>query len=256
MEPLTIDALLRRLEALDPVRDEGIAFDADGTLWSGDVGEDFFGFVVENALLGPLAREATLELASSRGIDASGDVHAVAARIFDAYLRGTFDEREVCEWIGWLLAGHDLAGCRAEAGRSLDARDVRARARRETLEALAWAQAAGLRIFVVTASPAFVVEEATRRLGLEGLAVIGVEPAVGDGRVLARANRPIPYGADKVTRLEPHLGGARLLAAFGDSAFDIEMLARAAVGVAVSPKPSLRERASDRANLVELVSER
>jgi phosphoserine phosphatase len=43
-----------------------------------------------------------------------------------------------------------------------------------------------------------------------------------------------------------------LLAAFGDNAFDVALLAEASVGVAVRPKDALRARAGEVSGLVEL----
>jgi phosphoserine phosphatase len=49
------------------------------------------------------------------------------------------------------------------------------------------------------------------------------------------------------------VGEARpLYAAFGDNAFDVSLLAGAAVPVAVRPKPRLRARAGEVPGLVEL----
>jgi phosphoserine phosphatase len=57
-----------------------------------------------------------------------------------------------------------------------------------------------------------------------------------------------------VSRLLERIGTAHtLLAAFGDNAFDVALLASAHIGVAVRPKPRLRARAHEVTGLVELV---
>ena len=71
--------------------------------------------------------------------------------------------------------------------------------------------------------------------------------------MLADVERPIPYGDGKVIRLKERVGEARVIyAAFGDNAFDVAMLAAAQIGVAVRPKPRLRDREHTVAGLVEL----
>jgi phosphoserine phosphatase len=73
------------------------------------------------------------------------------------------------------------------------------------------------------------------------------------GRILPDVDRPIPYGTGKVRRLHDRIGTGRpLLAAFGDNAFDVALLAEASVGVAVRPKDALRARAGEVSGLVEL----
>jgi phosphoserine phosphatase len=68
----------------------------------------------------------------------------------------------------------------------------------------------------------------------------------------------MPYAEGKVDALLAAVGDRPLLAAFGDSAWDAEMLARAAVAGLVRPKEKLvakvRER-SDLAHAVELARE-
>ena len=64
--------------------------------------------------------------------------------------------------------------------------------------------------------------------------------------------RPIPYGPGKVTRLRERIGTRPLYAAFGDNAFDVPMLREATVGVAVRPKPRLREKAHEVPGIVEI----
>ena len=60
------DEMDRVLEQMQRALTEGpaaVAFDADGTLWSGDVGEDFFLFCVRERLLKAEASEALHSLA-------------------------------------------------------------------------------------------------------------------------------------------------------------------------------------------------
>jgi phosphoserine phosphatase len=78
-----------------------------------------------------------------------------------------------------------------------------------------------------------------------------------DGDVmLPDVDRPIPYAGGKVQRLREHIGPDRpLYATLGDNGFDVALLASARVGIAVRPKPRLRERAAEVPGLVELARE-
>jgi phosphoserine phosphatase len=85
---------------------------------------------------------------------------------------------------------------------------------------------------------------------------VAARPRYEGDVMLPEVDRPIPYGAGKVTRLDERIGPSRILfAAFGDNAFDVALLASARVGVAVRPKPRLRERAHEVPGLVELTPE-
>jgi phosphoserine phosphatase len=85
--------------------------------------------------------------------------------------------------------------------------------------------------------------------------VVAATPLL-DGRELrAEVDRPIPYAAGKIGRLRERIGSRDLYAAFGDSGFDLAMLADALVPVAVRPKPRLREGAHAIADLVELAAD-
>jgi phosphoserine phosphatase len=91
-------------------------------------------------------------------------------------------------------------------------------------------------------------------VGFPPSAVVGADPRFEGDVLLPDVHRPIPYGPGKVSRLREHIGAERTLyAAFGDNAFDVALLASARVGVAVRPKPRLRECAHEVPGVVELV---
>jgi phosphoserine phosphatase len=107
----------------------------------------------------------------------------------------------------------------------------------------------------VSASPVAVVLEAATRVGFDGDHVVAAHPLFESDTMIADVERPIPYAAGKVKRLRERIGAGRTLyAAFGDNAFDVALLASARVGVAVRPKPRLRDRAHEVTGLVELAA--
>jgi phosphoserine phosphatase len=114
-------------------------------------------------------------------------------------------------------------------------------------------RAAGIRVFLVSASPVAVVTEAAALVGFDAAGVVAACPSFEGDIVIADVERPIPYAAGKVTRLRERMGsGQALYAAFGDNAFDVAMLSEAMVPVAVRPKARLRACADSVPGIVEL----
>jgi phosphatidylglycerophosphatase C len=218
-----------------------IAFDGDGTLWSGDVGEDFFYGILDERVT-ELAFSELRRAAEEASIDASGTATIVARRIYDAYLAGRFDEERVCELMTWICAGwkHDevktfVTGAIGHKFASRIHPEVKA-----VIEA---ASTRDLEVFVVSASPRPIVEAAAATAGIQAAHVLAATAVLEGDHFAAAVHRPIPYGAGKATALDKALGGLPLLAAFGDNAFDAEMLLMSARPIAVRPKPRLVERA-------------
>jgi phosphoserine phosphatase len=250
----TSDAVWSRIEALVRAEPGGVvATDGDGTLWRGDVGEDLFHAFVGAGRVEPPAAEALRHDARAHGISDAGTGADVAQRIYTAYVDGLFPEERVCEVMTWCFAGWPAGELRTFARDVVDRAGLGERLHPEVLHVLDKVRAAGVRTLLVSASPIAVVVEAAARVGFEADRVIAARPCYRDDVVVADVERPIPYGAGKVTRLREHLAPGQLLyAAFGDNAFDVAMLAASRVPVAVRPKPRLRERASAVPGLVEL----
>ena len=232
--------VLSRLESLHTEKPRGAAaFDGDGTLWSGDVGEDFFFSFVEHGDIREPAVRALGELAHARGIDRKGDGSQLARRLFAAYERGDFPEELICEVIAWLPAGWGTAELAAWTRTTLTAPAVRSRLQEETLAVLEGARRLGIEVFVISASPRVVVEVAALVAGVDAAHVLAATPGTKADRVEARIAERIPYGAGKVVHLRGAIGERPLLVACGDNAFDADLLREATVACAVRPKPRL-----------------
>lgn len=228
-----------------------LAFDGDGTLWSGDVGEDFFFGVLDSGRLSDVAAEAITAVAKDAGVTEGGVPAETARRIYDAYLRGAFDEERVCELMTWVNAGWS-AEATTRFVVDLVGRAFASRIHPEISAVLAAARAQGHEIFVVSASPRPIVEAAAAVCGIPAARVIAATAVLAGDRYAAEVHRPIPYGAGKAAALRAELGALPLLAAFGDNAFDAEMLAMSARPIAVRPKMRLVERASSIPGLRQL----
>jgi phosphoserine phosphatase len=252
----TSDQVWTRIEAL--ARTTGttgvVATDGDGTLWSGDVGEDLFhGFIDHGDITEP-AIEAMRREAREHQLSDAGAGPDVARRIYASYIEGHFPEERVCELMTWCFAGWTRDRVQAFARDVVARGGLEARLHDEVLHVVERARAAGLETILVSASPVAVVAEAGARVGFAADQVVAARPRFDGDRMLAEVERPIPYGPGKVSRLLERIGADHiLLAAFGDNAFDVALLASARIGVAVRPKPRLRARAHEVPGLVELV---
>lgn len=242
--------------AAEAARDGGagvVATDGDGTLWGGDVGEDLFFAFVEHGRIEEPAAEAMRREAHSHALSDAGTGREVARRIYDAYVEGRFPEERVCELMAWCFAGWTGEEVATFARGVVNEVGLDARLHREVLSVLDRARAAGIETILVSASPVAVVEAAGGRVGFEPDAIVAARPQLEGAVLLPDVHRPIPYGPGKVKRLRERIGESRVLyGAFGDNAFDVALLASARVGVAVRPKPRLRERAHEVPGVVEL----
>lgn len=236
-------------------RDPGgaIAFDGDGTLWAGDIGEDFFEALLERGVL-DFAREALAREAAAENIETSGSPREIAHRIHRAYLGGTFPEERVCEIMTWAAAGWPRAELDRFCGEVIEAVGLRQRLHGEAIHVVEHARRAGVDVFLVSASPRAIVEQAAKIVGIDVANAMAAREACDDaGIVQCAVERPIPYGEGKVRNLRQRLGADRVLyAAFGDNAFDVPMLREARFPVAIRPKARLLDRAAEVPSLAVL----
>jgi phosphatidylglycerophosphatase C len=235
-----VDELSSMLGDADP-RGVVLAFDGDGTLWSGDVGEDLFraamraAFLIEDATPGLVAEaeQHRIPLGSAK------DANAIARVLLAAYLSGQYPERETCAMMSWCYAGHVLADVEDFARAVLKEADLPGRLHEELTPIIEWADKLGVLRVLVSASPRVVVEPAGSVRGFTRANIAAATPAVEAGRILPRLQSPVPYAEAKLSAGRELFGSARWLAAFGDNVFDIDMLTTAEVGIAVRPKPKL-----------------
>ena len=240
-----VDELSRRLGDTDPSQ-VVMAFDGDGTLWSGDVGEDLFRAAMRDEFLIDDALPALLAEAAEHQVPLNGSVgaNAVARTLLGAYLAGSYPERETCAMMAWCYAGRLLADVQALAASVLAAQDLAGRLHRELSPIVEWSRQHRVRTVLISASPRAVVEQAAAFWGFGSSDIAAATPAVEGGRVLPRLAAPVPYAEAKLSAGRGLFGDARWLAAFGDNIFDIDMLTTAEVGIAVRPKPKLTAKLS------------
>ena len=248
------EGVVRRLAAaraaLPREEDAVLAFDADGTLWAGDVGNDLFETLIEEQAVREEARAALIVEAHAAGSKADGSTAAIAQGLYAALAAGTYDEARAFAMMAWVFAGFSLDEARLFARRAVEARGLEARLHRFLSPVFTWAEAEKVPVWVVSASPRWIVEIGVALLGIPAGRVVAMTPRMQDGRIAAELDgRPI-YGDHKPLALREACPGATLLGAFGDSSYDVPMLAASRVPVAVRPKKGLLARAAEVPSLV------
>jgi HAD superfamily phosphoserine phosphatase-like hydrolase len=255
MEAVSVDELICRIEQAAATMDRPVlATDADGTLWSGDVGLDVFEALLANRGVREEARPALMAEAEAVGAPASGDATAVASALYEAFKHQALSEERAYEVMAWVFAGHTLQQAGEHAVVVQRQLRLEQRFHPEMREIVSWALGRGIDVWVVSASPQFAVQQGVARLGIPADRVIGAEPAMARGLIAPRMAHRMPYGPGKLEAIARVLGPAQLVAAFGDSAFDVPMLRAAAVSVAVRPKAKLRAAAVQVPGMLELAA--
>lgn len=254
MRTATVEEVIARID--DAARAEpggAVAFDGDGTLWSGDIGEEFFSALLAGGGLTTQAHDAFVREATEGGVDATGDAAEIVRRIHAAYLGGTFSEERICEIITWACAGWTRARLDEFSGRVLERNGLAGRLQEEALRIVRHCARVGIDVHIVSASPGSIVRAAAQIVGVDPQRAIGVaEKFDANEIVLTEVLRPIPYDHGKVACLRAMLGTRVLYAAFGDNAFDVPLLQASKIPVMIRPKPRLRSRAGEIPGVVEL----
>src|SRR5262245_32258875 len=108
--PRFLDAkrLIQELADASPNEGDLVAFDADGTLWSGDIAEDVFLALLDKRMLREPAVEALAEVAARHGIEVERPTSDIGRTIREAERRGRFSERDMFEVMALCYAGFSL----------------------------------------------------------------------------------------------------------------------------------------------------
>ncbi len=191
-----LDQLLRDLETKRPKGRAIAAFDADGTLWDTDLGEQFFQYKIDNKLV-PLPENA-----------------------FEHYewLKKNKGNPVAYLWLAQVCEGVPLTKVRewAEAAVAKTPPPIY----EEQKIILKKLKELEVEIFVVTASIKWAVEPGALRLGLTHDQVMGIETETVDGVVTAKQKGLITYREGKATALLERTGGVAPYFASGNTEGD------------------------------------
>jgi phosphoserine phosphatase len=236
---LTASALVQRLAATASNDDCVLAFDGDGTLWSGDVSDDVFFAAASTEWFLEDARTALEQTLRACGLNVDGTLGTLALRLHDAHTHQKVPERLLFEAMTYCYAGRSAAALTEFATQVLGEKHITERMRFDIQPLLDWARSNGHHCYLVTASPAPIVAVPAKALGFDEHHIIASCATDDTGRIRNHIVSPIPYLEQKVVQLKQRANAHRLLAAFGDSPFDINLLGAAEIAVAVEPKPAL-----------------
>lgn len=178
------------------------AFDADGTLWDTDLGENFFQYQIDNKLV-PLPADPWqhyLDMKKENG-----------------------DPRNAYAWLAQINDGVDLAQVRAWSQSAFDSilpKPVFS----EQKKLIDLLLRHSVQIYIVTASIRWAVEPGARALGLTDDNVIGIETLIQNGKITRDKVHPITYRAGKAEALLARTGGQAPFLASGNTIGDFELL--------------------------------
>lgn len=178
------------------------AFDADGTLWDSDVGEDFFQFQIENC-----------KLKAFDGIDPWVHYH---------HLKKQHPPTGFL-WLAQINEGRSIDQIRGWARASCEMRPPRWFESQKKL--IHWLSENDIIPIVVTASLKWAVEPAAEQLGIPKERVIGVQSKVNsDNNITTEQEGPITWRAGKVEGAKLLTGGKPPIFCVGNTLGDRDLL--------------------------------
>lgn len=177
------------------------AFDADGTLWNSDVGENFFQYQIDFCKLPDL-----------QGLDPWAHYLALKKKHPpDAYL-----------WLAQICHQHQISEVQRWAQQALQKFPLDVLApQKELIEALLLR---GVQIFIVSASTHWAVEAAAGLVGLTSAAACGVKTKVVNSVVTKEQDGPITWREGKSLTILEKTGGIAPLFCSGNSSGDLHLL--------------------------------
>jgi HAD superfamily phosphoserine phosphatase-like hydrolase len=206
------------------------AFDCDGTLWSGDVGERFFDWELE--------ADDVFPDSSSRGI-----LNRSMRERYAAYKRGEVDETTMCGEMVTMHWGVSEMTMMDAATRFFDQFFLQ-QIFPEMRELVRRLQEKGCEIWTVSSSNEWVIRAGMKHFGIPESRVLAAKVEI-DGSLATDRLIRVPSGQGKPEVLH-EVVKKEIDAAFGNSRWDTEMLAMARHAVAVNPNPDLESAARKR----------
>jgi len=203
------------------------AFDCDGTLWSGDSGEGFFSWELQQGLVS----EEIAQWARARYAD---------------YKAGLVDEDTMC---GEMVTMH--CGLREEtvqqACDTYFAQGIAANIFPEMQQLVERLQVSGCDVWAVSSSNQWIIRSAMRYFGIPQNRILAAEVAIENGALgptITDRLIQVPSGPGKVEAIRfalkssPHRSPD---CAFGNAIWDREMLAISQHPFAINPNPDLKK---------------
>ena len=219
------------IESVLSLRPRVAAFDCDGTLWSGDAGEGFFSWELQQGLVS----EEIVQWARARYAD---------------YKAGLVDEDTMC---GEMVTMH--CGLREEtvqqACDTYFAQGIATNIFPEMQQLVERLRASGCDVWAVSSSCQWIIRSAMRYFGIPQNRILAAEVAIENGAI-AGMNKgtitdrliQVPSGPGKVEAIRSALKSSPDHSpdcAFGNAIWDREMLAISKHPFAINPNPDLKK---------------
>lgn len=178
------------------------AFDADGTLWDTDLGENFFQYQIDNRLV-PLPNDPWNHYLEMKKVNN--------------------DPRDAYAWLAQINSGVSLDQVKNWAQKAFDSISPKPifNEQKKLIELLL---KNSIQIYIVTASVKWAVEPGAKALGLNEENVIGIETAIKNNLVTDEKIYPITYKIGKVEALMKKTGNINPFLAAGNTTGDYELL--------------------------------
>ena len=215
------------IESVLTLKPRVATFDCDGTLWSGDAGEGFFSWELEQGLV-------------------SDDIASWARSRYAAYKAGQVAEDVMC---GEMVTMH--RGLQEEVvQQACDAYFAQAIAPNifpEMRELVQRLRASGCDVWAVSSSNQWIIRSGMRSFGIPQNRILAAEVAVENGtigRTISDRLIRVPSGPGKSEAIRSVLKSSPDHApdcAFGNAIWDREMLAMSKHPFAINPNPDLKE---------------
>jgi phosphoserine phosphatase len=206
--------------ALEP---RAVAFDCDGTLWSGDAGERFFDWT--------LRTDGSSPDVLGHGVTSQGmrDRHA-------AYRRGEIDEATMCGEMTTMYRGISDQKMLRAAEIFFEQFFVK-QIFPEMRELVRRLQETGAEIWAVSSSNEWAIRAAMKYFAIPPSHILAAKVEL-EGDIATDRLIRVPSGAGKTSALR-EVAKKEMDAAFGNSRWDVEMLTAAKHAFAVNPNPDL-----------------
>lgn len=200
------------------------AFDCDGTLWSGDAGETFFDWEIKRSVV-------------------SAEVSRAMRARYAEYKAGKVSEDDMC---GEMVTMHKGLSDSAlmEAATEFMTSDFPGRVFPEMKQLVHQLHEQGCEIWAVSSSNEWLIRAGMKEFGIPESRILAAKVELDHGIATDKLVR-VPSGPGKPKALR-EVVGKEIHVAFGNSRWDVDMLAMATHAFAVNPNPDLEATAHQR----------
>ena len=222
MTPLT-PTQTEFIEGVLTLKPRVATFDCDGTLWSGDAGEGFFSWELEQGLV-------------------SDEIVRWARQRYADYKAGKVAEDIMCGEMVTMHRGLQEQVVQQDCD-AYFAQSIAPNIFPEMLELVQRLRASGGDVWAVSSSNQWIIRSGMRSFGIPQNRILAAEVAVENGTITDRLIR-VPSGPGKPEAIRSALKSspdAAPACAFGNAIWDREMLAMSKHPFAINPNPDLKE---------------